>query len=853
MIFTPTTTYNTYAASAGKTLEWSVYTRIDTNISGSLPLSSGSWTDVTGYVSNIPTIKQKIEYDLGQYSSDSVTLSAFDIEWWNNTIFTGSVLTNAADNVEVKIMARVGLNDDFAADSVVVFSGVIDKASINFNEVDDTVDFDVLSYDALLGTIQIENLTTQIKDATLSGGTVTGSVLLGIPGVYITNVSSSGYVVPQGVHSLTYEHVHESGSGNKIAFKFADGAKVSQSFGYNGTITTYNKDNTQKVTLFVTSSMYTVSSSASAEFIVDGTTTTFPKTWRQREWVYSVIKDIYARVGLTDFTFDNFLLATWDGRKIVSYYEQPPADNYYGKVNAVRFVSSSNCLYMGIKDKLFKKSLTTNEYTDLGVVSSSYNVVRLFQDDVTGGDIWGIVRNDSTHQYGMFSVNPATDAVNTYALTERGTGSSGAYGHMNFAYVPHSLGTTSGSIWYLNTSGADGGSGITRYSAYEFNISTCTSQLTYTYEPFSSSGHYGAPDYLGLSDGASYYVATRYSISNTGFRKIYWNGSAYTGSKEQTDQLIPPVFGCYLSGSNKLIWTGLESYGPVLLFEHVVGAGSSGYVTDIMDLSAYSGFMLTGSNEVLLYNNTSGSFCIVNGSTGLSYLGSPAFVSSSVTGPDKYNCNDLAYDAANDIVYGVTNRTNLLFKWDDHASMYIDEPIVSGDNYAKTLNQLLRAYNLVATVSPNKSVNVLRRGDDNGTAVSITSASNFVIDENIASGLKQEKNSFKKFTSIDVNGTSFNGTSFNLSPLLNERVLSIENTFIPTALLEDMAYYLYQYFSTEHNLYSVELGVIPYFQYEPLDGATLTFNSTKIPLSTTGIIYESSKSMDGTTTFKILV
>ena len=185
--------------------------------------------------------------------------------------------------------------------------------------------------------------------------------------------------------------------------------------------------------------------------------------------------------------------------------------------------------------------------------------------------------------------------------------------------------------------------------------------------------------------------------------------------------------------------------------------------------------------------------------------------------------------------------------------MYIDEPIVSGDNYAKTLNQLLRAYNLVATVSPNKSVNVVRRGDDNGTAVSITSASNFVIDENIASGLRQEKNSFKKFTSIDVNGTRYNGSTFYVSPLLNERVLSIDNAFIPTALLEDMAYYLYQYFSTEHTLYSVELGVIPFFQYEPLDGATLTFNSTKIPISSTGIIYESSKMMDGTTTFKILV
>ena len=133
MKLTATSIFNVLAAGASKEISWQIYAKKTTSLSESL--ATGTWIELTNRVdwSSFPDINQGIEYQVGQFHSDSVDVRGHDVQWWKANIFNAS----ASQYIELKIsMTLAG-----ASDTVPMFAGFVDKAGVIYNELENSVTF----------------------------------------------------------------------------------------------------------------------------------------------------------------------------------------------------------------------------------------------------------------------------------------------------------------------------------------------------------------------------------------------------------------------------------------------------------------------------------------------------------------------------------------------------------------------------------------------------------------------------------------------------------------------------------------------------------------------------------------
>lgn len=205
MRFTPTEKFQFFAKSTGNNIAWRVYIKPTTDISE--PLSSGTWIEVTDKIIAIPDAASTIEYEIGQFTSDSITLEGDDIQYWTN-IFN----VPDATYIEMKIVGTLGQNGDLCTDEAIIFSGFIDKIGVTYTESSNTVSFTAFTAQELGNRIAAENLTTQYveQDVQQDGTNIHGLFLLNVPGLFVTNANLADEELQLGDHVLGYSFNQDS-------------------------------------------------------------------------------------------------------------------------------------------------------------------------------------------------------------------------------------------------------------------------------------------------------------------------------------------------------------------------------------------------------------------------------------------------------------------------------------------------------------------------------------------------------------------------------------------------------------------------------------------------------------------
>jgi hypothetical protein len=204
--------------------------------------------------------------------------------------------------------------------------------------------------------------------------------------------------------------------------------------------------------------------------------------------------------------------------------------------------------------------------------------------------------------------------------------------------------------------------------------------------------------------------------------------------------------------------------------------------------------------------------------------------------------------------YGITDMGRI-FSFGTRLHLWIEVAQFQGWKVSDLINELLSKFLLLGSISPTKKAYIARRSDENGNpfttgntlSITVNSASNVQLVRRYSTAIQLAR------VSNGNNAYTFNGTAYNTDLLSDGVVLEVESEFIPDNLLQDLAFYAYQYFSKNRNLYRTPLGNIPRFEFEPFDAAQISFSNTNIQATASGPIVSIEYGKDGTMTIETLV
>lgn len=201
------------------------------------------------------------------------------------------------------------------------------------------------------------------------------------------------------------------------------------------------------------------------------------------------------------------------------------------------------------------------------------------------------------------------------------------------------------------------------------------------------------------------------------------------------------------------------------------------------------------------------------------------------------------------------NRDKALYQVANSANLIVPKISLDNDELSlfEYLNELLRSFSLISNITPEKSVKIYKRFNSSGKL--LTTGNSITLDSSNIEVLSRN-NEYPKVDIIEVrsNGysTNYDGTNFDVNQTFNRRVVSLESDLIPVSLIKTYAYQLYQFFKDSKTKYSIFIPNKPYWQFEPLDGATLTLTDLKLSGSVTGVIYSTKLSKDGSVNLEVL-
>ena len=158
-------------------------------------------------------------------------------------------------------------------------------------------------------------------------------------------------------------------------------------------------------------------------------------------------------------------------------------------------------------------------------------------------------------------------------------------------------------------------------------------------------------------------------------------------------------------------------------------------------------------------------------------------------------------------------------------SMSFIAPDYSGLTLRELLSDVCKAYNMTYTITSNKKAYIYRRGTNTG-AISTTGNQ---LDISPSEITDQTRN-YKYSSGVELvevsNGTvtqtyGLTGTgstlAFGVTRFSDARKLTLTNNFIPSNLVDDLCYYIYQYYSIDRDVYDIPISTSK-FEYEPFDG-----------------------------------
>jgi hypothetical protein len=104
-----------------------------------------------------------------------------------------------------------------------------------------------------------------------------------------------------------------------------------------------------------------------------------------------------------------------------------------------------------------------------------------------------------------------------------------------------------------------------------------------------------------------------------------------------------------------------------------------------------------------------------------------------------------------------------------------------------------------------------------------------------------------------IQTVTYNGTIFNSTVLSDAHTVELDNDWIPSNMMKDLAYYMYQMLKTARDLYTIDAGCEPRFEFEPPDACSLTFSTTKIQKTGLGLLLNVSNKPDGSLQVGVLL
>ena len=823
MKFTASPTYLTYANGAFKDIKWRAYARKTESLSATLVGYSG-WFDISGYVETIPTIRSQIEYELGQFSQDSIELVGLNIAWWDANIFNAT----SSEYIELKIEAQVGHAGSYATDIAYMFFGFVDKVGVRYDEIENTVSFTVLTPEDVGTRIAGEKLSTQYinYDILDDGSYYQGLELQKNRSVFVIDANISSYVLKVGVHTITY--IYEDAT-KKI--KLDDGEYVSITTDFTE-YTLSNADVTEKIKIYV---RLVDELPLSADEIIDKVIvitagTTLPKQYYSNVGGYRLLQLAYSQIGITSLQFDTLQINTWDSRYLVTWIDIPPADEAISGMKRA-ITNDGAYLYIGVGTKVYKRTMATNAYTLLTTVTASHNIFKLMHN-ARNNQLWILFSVDGLD----YKIRKLNLSDNTYTdctmatdgspccveLVDRNyTGSSWKYGIVYSSLYPSANG---GSIRWIDASTMTDAEIVTGHTI------SATKDIVINYSYILSGSHYVFTTY---NTPAGPPEAWAYEINSSGnwvsHGTIGQLPSLYTSAVfNPIDQTI------YYFESGTISSHYYNSATPTTLKSDVT-YGFGFYYDSYSELVTCSGYDTTNKRDVL-YRVYDSSTCDE--------------LDTNMT-----RCAGLnSLTAIGGVLYGI-DIMGRLFQYANNIKFFVGNADFSDMTVTDAIHQILLAFNLVPSISFTKTALVYRRGNDSGTpqttgnTVSLTISNTEQIEKDT---LTYDKFALLKLSS-ETQSVAYDGSSFDMTVLSDQRVLEIENVLIPDKIINDITYYMYQFFKTARALYTVTLPNVILFQYEPIDGAQFTYTTTKIQSSSSGVIYAVEFDVDGKVKFEVLI
>ncbi len=834
MKFTASDKFLAFALGTAKTLQWKVYAKKTTVLNASL--SAPTWVDCSPYIVGIPTAKSSIEYDTAQYTLDKIGLAGKDIAWWKANVF------NASAYIEVKLQMTLGLGLDSATDECLTFTGFVDtgdpQGEPQYDELNDSVSFSVYSAEDIGDRMSVLQINTQYKRIGVDGGTAAGVVLPVIPGLYVVNANVTTHVLQMGLHTIAYQY-----NAGAPQAKLDDGDYIVLPV-TNGLEDLKSKDG-QWVTVYVNSETPT-QLSTSAEDLVDYVIVkTYGATLPQQPYfglsIRAWLKLFYSYIGIDTVVFDSLQLNTHDARKVVSWLDSPPMDPTVVGMRS-SLVSDGTYLYIAIGALVYRRAMTPDEtYTLVATLSTV--------GETTVTRMWYNTRNNDLWFFYTNSIDG--DCLRRYQITPQTLGSQvvlhatpGNIGIYSIDLVDYNYTGTSykyGVMFMYPESGVsirfcDGASiSVAHYwSAGE----SCIREFSDFFFHYLSNSWWFLLDTTGTNiykaltlDASGAFVVD--SVNGPTVRSSWptYAAGVYSAAEDRIYYLVSGLSG----HASQIRYHGRDDASDDLTLDSV------SYHPDSQMFAYFSGVVYMSLSNNILYGSNTGTLYTI--------------VANFVTAIDDIVLTEYtALVSHGSALYGL-DKWSRLYRYSPIISMYADMGKIEDITIRAAINKILAGYNLLATISPVKTALVYRRADDSGVVVN--SGSTLTITVNEASQILQSSRKYASVQLVSVsNGvttSTYDGTHFDGGMLGYGRKIEISNDILPANILKDLAYWMFQFFSVDRDLYTLSLGLVPLFQYEPFDAVSVVFATTKIQKTALGVIYGATYAEDGSMTVEALL
>lgn len=818
MRFSPTSNFISASLGSGKTLTHKFYMRKTSNRAEGLN-SGTAWIDVSDRISISanPDIHSSIEEGVGQYKTDSIDIIGLGIRYWKDNWF------NTATPIEVKKESQiVGTTDIIPA-----FCGWVDRTN-NPNELADTIGFNVLSAEDYGNTIPAELLAAQPISPNVDGSH-NGLILGALLNCYIINANITSYVLQYGVHTLTC--VYDTGN---LLVNLDDGLPVNVNA--SGTFTLGNgattPEDTQRVTIYV----YGGVSVGTEEIIVLTVGETLPHRWRKNIQVRYLLPKMYTQMGITNVDIDNLETQTWDGNRRLFFLDRPIGDETVCVGAKLAIEAYGTNLFISFNSQVWVRTRLTGVYTLLTAVTGT--VDRLIYNS-RNGHLWIF----STHYVWRYIISTSTLS----ASVDLGTIGGYSVQLMDYNYT--------GSSWKYGLVNPEPETGSGDGGRFRFLDGTSLT-FTYTilcssiYTPLLSSGFLNHFTYLMASG------IVRFRIKNSAgtncYREFQVNSSGnWIDNGEKLVGIVDYTIACYAANETRIYYyavSGIDGY----IRSHTDASITPTTVYDGTGLEPlFSGlyYSLAESKTYLslLPNDGDKIWSIVNNTTTL--LGSDLSMDSYgiVYGSDRI------YFLADDVT-GYSGAP--LYQLSNKLPFYIPTAQFTGKTITEALHEVLNSFFIIGKVGATKTAHIYRRVDDSGNI--ITSGYTLSVTANETCELEEEVGHTLAARMVSVSNGSitvtYDGVSYDAGFMTGDYTVDLNSEYIPSDIVKDMAYYLWQYFKNAHNLYTVKLGKIPAWQYEPFDCLSITYTTpTRIQKTGTGLIYSMNLLSDGSTEIGALI